>query len=191
MGPSFNAGAGSAAGGLATGAGAANVIYGSPGGLTAADDQFWHQNVPGTAGGAEQGDRFGWTVAACDFDGSGHADLAVGIPVEDLGAALPAAGAIHVFYSGIGRLGNAGDAVWHQDRSGVIGNADPDDAFGAALACGDFNGDGAADLAIGITGESLGGLIGCGSVQILYGVPGVFFDGFESGTLAAWSGATP
>jgi hypothetical protein len=175
----------------AAGAGAVNVIRGSVGGLSAAGNQFWHQSIPGTHGGAEPGDRFGWALAACDFDGSGHADLAVGIPVEDLGAVIPAAGAIHVFYSGVGVLGSAGNAVWHQNQPGVIGNADPDDAFGSALACGDFNGDGADDLAIGITGESLGGLVGCGSVQILYGVPGVFFDGFESGTLSAWSGAAP
>jgi hypothetical protein len=40
-------------------AGAANVIYGKSDGLSADDDQFWHQNSPGIAEIAEADDSFG------------------------------------------------------------------------------------------------------------------------------------
>ncbi len=41
-------------------AGALNVLYGtSAGGLSAAGDQFWHQDVAGISGVNESGDRFG------------------------------------------------------------------------------------------------------------------------------------
>lgn len=44
-----------------------------------------------------------------------------------------------------------------------------DDQYGSSLAAGDFNGDGNADLAIGVPGESVAGISGAGSVNMLYG----------------------
>jgi hypothetical protein len=47
----------------AKGAGAANVIYGTASGLASGGNQFWHQNSPGVAGDAEEGDAFGMWLA--------------------------------------------------------------------------------------------------------------------------------
>jgi len=44
-------------------AGAANVLYGSSGGLNATGDQFWHQDSPGVPGDAGSFDRFGNSLA--------------------------------------------------------------------------------------------------------------------------------
>jgi hypothetical protein len=64
-------------------AGAVNVIYGSPTGLTSAGARLWHQNRSGIKDSADTGDLFGYALSASDFNGDTFADLAVGIPGED------------------------------------------------------------------------------------------------------------
>ena len=49
--------------------------------------------------------------------------------------------------------------------------AESDDAFGHALAAGDFDNDGFADLAVGVPFESIGSSIAVGAVNVLYGTP--------------------
>jgi hypothetical protein len=162
--------------------GAIHVIYGFPGGaLSHAGDQFWHQDSQ-TADGAvadsrERGDLFGLSLIAGDLNSDGYADLAVGVPFEDLStpfATVADAGAINVFYgSNNGGLSLAATQFWHQDRASVTETADTDDYFALSLAIGDFNGDGFADLAIGIPGEGVtsGGAFRehAGAVAVLHG----------------------
>ena len=59
-----------------------------------------------------------------------------------------------------------------QNLKGVSGGMEPGDYFGAALAAGDFNGDGVDDLAIGVPGEDIGDVKDAGMVHILYGFDG-------------------
>ena len=73
--------------------GAVNVIYGSPAGLAAPGNQIWHQDSAGIAEQREQGDNFGFALAAGDFNDDGLEDLAIGVPGEDVGA-----GAVNVLY---------------------------------------------------------------------------------------------
>jgi hypothetical protein len=102
-----------------------------------------------------------------DFNGDGYADLAIGVPNESVGA-VSGAGVVHVIYGSAGGL-NATTPVlnqqWHQNKSGIEDSCEASDSFGAALAAGDFNGDGFYDLAIGIPGEN----IGAGAVSVIYG----------------------
>ncbi len=58
------------------GAGAVTILRGSIDGLTAAGSQFWHQDVPGVPGRANQDGELGRTLAMGDFDHDGSADLA-------------------------------------------------------------------------------------------------------------------
>ena len=51
------------------------------------------------------------------------------------------------------------------------GAAEQLDFFGTSLAAGDFNGDGCADLAVGVPGESVEGVTDAGAVNVLYGSP--------------------
>jgi len=53
----------------------------------------------------------------------------------------------------------------------LAGDAEPSDRFGAAVAAGDFNGDGFDDLAVGSPGETLGAAISAGVVTIGWGGP--------------------
>jgi FG-GAP repeat len=149
-------------------AGAVNVLYGSAGGLTGVGSQLFTQDSPGIPGGAESDDRFGDALATGDFDNDGFADLAVGVPGEALGS-IQGAGAVNVLYGAAAGLTGVGSQLFTQDSPGVPGGAEADDRFGDALAAGDFDNDGAADLAVGALSEALGTVAGAGAVNVLYG----------------------
>ncbi len=150
------------------GAGAVNVLYGSAAGLTAADDQLWHQDVTGVEGGAETDDHFGAALTAGDFNGDGRADLAVGVPGEDVGS-TENAGAVNILYGSASGLTATGDQIWDQNATGVEETANAEDWFGWALTAGDFDGDGHADLAVGVALEDVEGAANAGAVNVLYG----------------------
>jgi hypothetical protein len=151
-------------------AGGVNVLYGSAGRLSATGNQFWSQDSPAIADVAEKCDYFGRALAAGDFNGDGFADLAVGV-IEDL-PGVEDAGGVNVLYGSAGGLSSSGNQFWSQDSSGVAGVAEDNDRFGATLAAGDFNGDGKADLAVGVPFEDLSGVNGAGGVNVLYGSAG-------------------
>ncbi|KAB2968982.1 MAG: hypothetical protein F9K18_02030 [Thermoanaerobaculia bacterium] len=125
------------------------------------------QGVGGVVGMASDGDALGSALAAGDYNGDGRADLAVGVPGNSYGG--DEYGGIHVFYGAPGALAVAGNAVWYQDDPGVPGVAEDGDRFGAAVAAGDFDGDGFDDLAAGVPGEDVGALADAGGVNVLYG----------------------
>ena len=133
-------------------AGAVYVLYGASGGLDTEEtlpEQVWNQDSSSIAGLAEAGDSFGQSLAAGDLNGDGRDDLAIGVPGEDLGRRKPDAGYVNVIYGKASGLKKKNDQGWHQNTSGVAGKAKPYDMFGYALAIGDVDADGAADLAIG------------------------------------------
>jgi len=149
-------------------AGAVHVLYGSPQGLRAVGDQVWTESSPGIVNVPHAEDEFGHALAAGDFDGDGFDDLAIGVWQKDIDAAVDG-GAVHVLYGSHHGLRAAGNQFWNADRAGIVGQAQSGDLFGAALATGDFNGDGFADLAVGIPGRKISDADGAGAVQILYG----------------------
>ncbi len=156
--------------GTVSDAGAVHVLYGTPTGLTATGTQLLTQDSPGVPGTAEVGDDFGFALAAGDFDNDGFADLAVGVPGEDLGGGFAAEGGVNVLYGAAGGL--TGGQLFTQDSPGVPGVAEVGDVFGATLAAGDFDNDGADDLAVGASGEDLGGVEHGGAVNVLFGAGG-------------------
>jgi len=156
-------------------AGAVNVLYGSAGGLqtTSPDDQFWNQDSAGVRDIAESGDEFGSSLGAGDFNNDGFADLAIGVPTEDV-EDVGDAGAVNVLYGSAGGLQatSPDDQFWNQDSPGVKDTAEESESFGYSLGAGDFNTDGFADLAIGVLGEDVGTVDGAGAVNVLYGSAG-------------------
>ncbi|WP_344968910.1 FG-GAP-like repeat-containing protein [Streptosporangium fragile] len=132
---------------------------------------------PGAAGPAGTASTAGTTVRACsgrvsDFDGDGRADLAVAAPYTRVGGHARA-GSVTVLY------GTRAGKQLSQDSPGVPGEAETGDGFGSALAAGDFDGDGCADLAVGVSEEdrSRVGADGDGIVQLFHGSP----DGLRPG----------
>lgn len=106
-------------------------------------------------------------TARCDFDGDGHQDVVVGTPSDSL-SGLDSVGAVNVLYGEAGGLRVSSSQAWSQGSE--VGNvAEEGDAFGAAVACGDFDADGFDDLAVGAPGEDVGDALAAGAVSVLYG----------------------
>jgi hypothetical protein len=100
-----------------------------------------------------------------DFNNDGADDLAVGAPGEDVGS-VGDAGSVNVLYGSAGTgLSGIGSQLFTQPVSAV----EVGDQFGSALASGDFNDDGFADLAVGAPGEDVGSVPDAGAVSVLYG----------------------
>jgi hypothetical protein len=173
--------------GAAGDAGAVHVLYGSPGGLTAAvppdGRAVWRQDSPGVPGKAEAGDQFGFALAAGDFNGDGEDDLAVGTPFEDDedGVNEVDVGTVYVIH-GVHTIGLTTESwpsvpqKWSQDTNEsyrrefeVEGREEAGDWFGYALAAGNFDGDYYDDLAIGVPHESVDGTAQAGAVNVLHG----------------------
>jgi hypothetical protein len=144
-------------------AGAVNVLYGAGGGLSGSGGQAFSQ----VGGAPEFLDRFGEALAGGDFNGDGFADLAVGASGEDVNG-VHDVGAVSVLYGSAGGLTTAGGRLFTQ-----LGSApEEQDWFGWALAAGDFNNDGFADLAVGAPYETVGSAFAAGAVSVLYGSSG-------------------
>lgn len=115
--------------------------------------------------GKEFGDRFGWSLAAGDFDADGHADLAAGAPHENVGAqAVHRTGSAFVVYGTDNVLGSDGMRIT-AGGGGLPGMARAEARLGMAVAML------GADLVVGIPGEAgpsaLPGAANCGAVHVL------------------------
>ena len=146
--------------------GAVNVLPGTATGLTGTGSQFFTQDTPGVGSSAEEGDSFGFALAAGDFNNDGFADLAAGAPFES--SSLFGVGAVNVLPGTATGLTGTGSQFFTQDTPGVGSATEEGDFFGFALAAGDFNNDGFADLAVGAPFES-SSLFAVGAVNVLPG----------------------
>ncbi len=157
--------------------GVVQVLYNNGSVLTSNLDQMFDQDDFAPNSSAETGDWFGDPLAVGDFDGDGAADLAIGVPLEGVvvsGSSRSAAGEVNVLYGGAGvGLSTSGKQTFHQSYPvGMLGTPITNDQLGFALAAGDFDGNGSADLAIGVPNDTQGGISQAGTVQVVYGLDG-------------------
>lgn len=148
-------------------AGSVNVIYGTSTGLAPIKNQLWNQNSPGILERAENGDRFGYSVATGDFNKDGFDDLVIGVPFENVRRFVDS-GVVQVIYGSKRGLTSAGNQLWYQGH-GISGITETGDRFGYSLATGDFNGNGFDDLAVGVPGEDVGRIKDAGIINVIYG----------------------
>ncbi|GMU65006.1 MAG: hypothetical protein AMXMBFR36_12800 [Acidobacteriota bacterium] len=174
------------------GAGRVTVLFSTPGaGPSTAGALVLEQDDLGET--IDAGDELGGVLAAGRldrgsflFDPRDAADLLLGVPYED-SAAGASTGVAHLLFGGPSGPATYGVQTLRV-RSGLIAApAQAQDKFGAALASGDFDGDGWGDLAIGLARRDRPGALAAGAVQIQYGA--LFGDGCESAATCGWSTA--
>ena len=157
--------------------GGVHIVYGNNGVDPKLPNKYLGVDTPGIAPLLKQYPTlFGHRIASADFNRDGYADLAIAVPgfdEPDVAAQRINVGGVVVVYGsadGLEPRGTNPAEVWSQDSPGVQGVSEDDDDFGSALAAGDFDGDGFADLAIGADGETSGpGCKHSGQFTVLYG----------------------
>jgi len=138
--------------------GSVQVLFSTPSGIDPALDLLLSQDA--VAGTGELNDQFGFALAAADFDGDGKDDLAIGSPGEALGLSneITNTGMVVVVYGSTSATFDlARTQAWGQGGILSVDTAEAGDRFSAALAAGDFDADGYADLAIGQPEEDVTG----------------------------------
>ncbi|MEV4413293.1 M4 family metallopeptidase [Catellatospora sp. NPDC049609] len=162
------------------GAGDVRVVLGGSAGLNPQGDELYSQDNSLVAGASTANGGFGTAVATADYNADGFADVAVGAPGSPDGRGSLTTLRGHAW----GLTAQQSAAVSAPAVIPATGN----DAFGAAVAAGDFNGDGFADAAVGAPGYAYGK----GGVKVLYGsVNGLVNTGTTVNWLTQDTGAVP
>ncbi|MFI1679052.1 hypothetical protein [Streptomyces sp. NPDC020607] len=127
------------------------VRYGSASGLSDRSTKIT-QDTAGVPGAGEDGDEFGSAISAGDVNGDGFADVAVGVPGEDIETTADAGSVVILKGSRTGLTGTGAQA-FDQSKPGIPGASEKGDKFGGVVLLSDTNKDGKADLTVGAPDE--------------------------------------
>jgi hypothetical protein len=158
-----------------------HVLYaGDSGGLsTTGNQRFTPADVPGLS----ENSRFGATLAAGRVRRGtglvfGRNSLIIGA-TDDTVNGVSETGSVTILHATASGLTTAGAERWTRSATRNIGAPAADDGYGSALTTGDYNDDGAIDLAIGVPYYDDGATVDDGAVEVLYGSEFIFRDGFQ------------
>ncbi|MDG2301828.1 MAG: N-acetylmuramoyl-L-alanine amidase [Acidimicrobiales bacterium] len=147
------------------------VFSGSPEGVGATEiGKTFHQESLSGFGENEAGDRWGAMLSVGDFNGDGYEDLVVGAPEKGKNGKTDV-GKLSILFGSPSGLTTSQSQHIDQETRGVPDSGEENDKWGWALASGDFNNDGFADLAVGAPGEKYGQFLEVGAVTLMYGSP--------------------
>lgn len=164
---------------IGTYADAVHLVYGSDTGLGVAGNQRF---TPGDVGAAS-GSRFGSNLASGRVRRSttgivfGRSSLIIGASGEAANG-LDESGSVTILHSNGSGLTTSGYERWTRTAQRNIGAPAVEDRYGSSLTTGDFNDDGAIDLAIGVPYYDDGATADDGAVEVLYGSEFIFRNGF-------------
>ncbi|MEU8008095.1 integrin alpha [Catellatospora sp. NPDC049111] len=114
-----------------SGAGVVHVVDGATGAV-----RDIHQNLAEIPWDADAGDNFGHAIAVFDANSDGCADLAVGVPNEDVNG-VPDSGQVDLIFGAPGGLGSGPQTdTYLQGSGGLPDSPEPTDRFGYSLAAG-------------------------------------------------------
>jgi hypothetical protein len=133
---------------LAHDTGSVHVLIGSSSGLTATGSRMLTQSSTGMPDTPEEGDFFGYALAAADTNRDGYAELAI----QNGGIYSASEGIVVVPGSSTG-LATRQTKLWTQEVAGVPDTTEPDDRWGEFLRFAPYKGPGRIGLAVGATGE--------------------------------------
>jgi hypothetical protein len=113
----------------------------------------------------------GYDGVIADVDKDGYGDIVTGNFMEKSTSEPNGGlgGAVTITYGASTGLSTRTPVRITQDTTGVPGASETGDAFGWSVAAGDTNGDGYADVAVGVADEDLGSKWNAGSVVVLRG----------------------
>jgi hypothetical protein len=139
-----------------------------------------NQDTGNVVGSGEAGDAFGTSVAAGDINNDGKADLAVGVPLEDVSTFVDA-GSTSVLYGAANGLTTTGSQTFTENTGSIPGGSENADKFGYQVALLDNNKDGFADLTTGAPGEN-------DANGVIIWLAGTGTNVTTTGSIAVWSG---
>jgi SpoIID/LytB domain protein len=155
--------------GTVAGAGMVNILPGSSAGPTGSGATQVTMDSALVPGGSVAGSHFGAALAAGDVNGDGYDDLIIGAPGGTVDG-VAGAGLITVVPGSSSGLQPALATTWSENSTNVPGSAEAGDQFGAAVAAGDVNSDGRADVVVGVPGET-SGTTASGQLRFFLGGP--------------------
>ena len=147
-------------------AGVVHIIFGSSTGLIIENNDRITQNSGGGET-AEGGDSFGEALAVGDFNNDEFDDLVISAVNESIDN-IVSAGIIIVLPGSDNGPTGLGGQLFHQNSSGILGEAEFNDAFGRELAVGNFDGDAFDDVVIGNPQDDEVAA-NAGTVNVIYG----------------------
>lgn len=149
-------------------AGAVWVLDGSWPLLTGVGAKQFTEDSLGIQGSTGARDRFGSALAGADVDNDGYAELAIGVPYDDIGGKNNA-GVVILLDGTAGGATGIGSERWHEDSPGIGGIGVAGDRFGIALVMINATADKKWDLLVGIPFQNTSGQQDSGAALFLKG----------------------
>ena len=119
-------------------------------------------------GWARTATRSATRVTIADFGSGSRDDLAIGSSGHSVGR-VTEAGAVFVVYGTADGLAADGAQEWTEEVTAGMNGPEHNDLFGSDVTSGDYDGNGVADLAAGVSLDDVGAVVNAGGAVVVFG----------------------